>query len=243
MHILIVLVYFMDIMENKDINKNNDNSNLQNFNSSEENKQEININMQTVENNKTVKKSTDKSISKKKKKSKNSFWKWPICVLFLTLLLSIIFSLSSEFILSGAGIVLSIFLLLIFISIACISDMIGVAVTAAEIEPFLAMNSKKIKSAKQALKLVKNAEKISSVCCDIVGDICGILSGTIGASIVTLIAVEGNIKNILVTCFVSAIIAALTVFLKAVGKRIAIKNANKVILTVAKVISLFKFGK
>ena len=124
-----------------------------------------------------------------------------------------------------------------------IFDMLGVAVTAAELEPFVAMSSKKIRGAKTAIILVKNNAKISSVFCDIIGDICGILSGAVGTSILAYIVVQGSLLQILVASLISAIIAGLTVFLKSIGKKIAIKNSTKIILILAKFLSVFKREK
>ena len=36
-------------------------------------------------------------------------------------------------------------------------------------------------------ELLKNTDKVSSVCCDVIGDVCGIVSGTSGVAIVSLI--------------------------------------------------------
>lgn len=210
----------------------------------ENNYNEIGENPSINLNNELENKSDIKTkIKHKKKKNKKSFWKWPLTVLFLTLILSTVFSLGSELILSSAGIAISIVLLLIFIFLATFCDMLGVAVTAAELEPFVAMSSRKIKASKEAMNLVKNADKFSSIICDVFGDIFGILSGTISASLVAIIAVNGEFMEILVASIISAIVAALTVFLKAVGKKIALKNSNKIIFAFAKFISFFKFRK
>ena len=118
--------------------------------------------------------------------------------------------------------------------------MIGVAITSADIEPFTAMASKKIKGAKTAISILKNADKASSFFCDIIGDACGIICGAIGASIVGMIAISGNIEKILIGAIASAVIAALTVFGKAVGKNIAVSNANGIVFGVSKFLSIFK---
>ena len=196
-----------------------------------------------IKNNELKNKKDIKSYRKKRKKQKSKYWIWPLTVLLLTLILSTCFSLISEFLLSGTGILISILILLIFILVAVLCDMIGVSATAAETEPFVSMSSRKIKGAKLALRLVKNSDKVSSICCDVIGDICGILSGAVGATIVALIAVSGNIENILIASLVSAIIASLTVFLKALAKSLAIKHSNRIIFVFAKFLTFFKFGK
>lgn len=185
----------------------------------------------------------DKKKNLKKRKKKDSFWCWPLFVLCITLILSWLFSFSSELALSNANLIVSIILLVVFIGIAMLFDMLGVAVTAGEIEPFVAMSSKKVKGAKTALVLVKNNAKLSSIFCDVIGDICGILSGAVGTSILAYIVVQGDMLNVLIASLVSAVIASCTVFLKAVGKKIAIKNSTQIILILAKVISVFKKEK
>lgn len=186
----------------------------------------------------------DRAKKNSNKKRKNGM-KWPFIVLILTFVLSFTFSIGSQFLLTGAGIITSAILLVFFLALAMISDMIGVAVTSAEIEPFNAMSARKVKGAKESIKLVKNAEKVSSIFCDIVGDICGILSGTIGACLtlqITQNALE-SVLQVLIASIVSAVIAALTVFLKSIGKKIAINNSNKIIFALGKVLNFIKFKK
>ena len=121
--------------------------------------------------------------------------------------------------------------------------MIGVAVTSADSAPISAMASKKIRGAKEALNILKSADKYSSFFCDIIGDACGIICGAIGASLVALIAINGNIEKVLIGAGVSALIAALTVFGKAVGKSIAVVHANGIVMRVGKFFSIFKRSK
>lgn len=181
---------------------------------------------------------------KKDEKSKRKFkWLWPIQVLLITTIIAFSMSIASEFLLSITGIILSVVLLLVFISIAMLFDMLGVASTSANIEPFLSMASRKIRGAKESIKIVRNAEKVSSFSCDIIGDMCGIICGSIGASFVVRIALMGNISQIILSAVVSGIIAGLTVFLKAVGKNLAINKANNIIFALGKFLSLFDFHK
>ena len=60
------------------------------------------------------------------------------------------------------------------------------------------MNSRKVKGANVAVKFKKNAEKVSSFCCDVIGDICGVISGGAAAAISVLISKSTNI-NLLFT--------------------------------------------
>lgn len=210
-----------------------------------DNKKENNIYNNSEEYNTEIlnlKKNDLKNItSKATKKKTQKWWIWPIKILVITLFLSLSFSVLSELLLTNVGIIVSIFIILFLLIIGIITDMIGVATTACQIEPFAAMRSRKVKGAKFAMILVKNAEKVSSICNDVVGDICGILSGAAGASITLKFISEnmGDSVKILIAGAVSALIAGLTIFGKAICKKYAIDNCTKIVLGVGKCFSIF----
>ena len=195
------------------------------------------------DNNKEVIKENKDKDKPKPRKTKISI-KYPLQVLLITLVISFVLNISSEALLSNVGLIVSILILILFVGISIVFDMIGVAVTAGNVEPFLARASKKEKGAKESIKLIKNAEKISSFCCDIVGDSCGILSGAVGASIVVRIySATGDFLSILVAAIVSSIIAALTVFGKALCKGLAVNKSDAIILKVGKILNFFNLKK
>lgn len=186
----------------------------------------------------------DKDNKQNKTKKAKFNVKYPLQVLLITLVMSFTLNISSEALLSSVGLIVSILILVVFVGISILCDMIGVAVTAGSLEPFLARASKKERGAKEAIKLIKNAEKISSFCCDIVGDSCGILSGAVGASIVVRIySATGDFMSVLVAALVSSVIASLTVFGKALCKGIALNHSDKIILKVGKFLSFFSLRK
>ncbi len=121
--------------------------------------------------------------------------------------------------------------------------MIGVAVTSSNEEPLHAMSSKKIKGAKKAVSFKKNADKVSSFCNDVIGDICGIISGSAGVAVATSLANTYNLNIFYTTLIVTAIIAALTIGGKAFCKKIAISNNHKIVYLTAKVLSKFEKKK
>lgn len=181
---------------------------------------------------------------KKKKPIKNKSQKWlvwPVKVFFLAIFLSFTFSIISEMALSNAGIAIAIIVILLFIAISILFDMLGVAVTSSSIEPFLAMASRHVKGSKQAISLIKNADRISAICTDVIGDICSILSGAAGASILTKIAVasSGDFTSIAIASTVSALIAGITIAGKAAFKKYAISHSSQVTFRFAKFINLF----
>ena len=108
--------------------------------------------------------------------------------------------------------------------------------STCDIQPFLAMASRKVKGAKTAVKFAKNSDVVSSVCNDIVGDICGVVSGVCGA------AIAGNVTgnfSFWFSVLTYAIVSTLTITGKALGKNYAVNNANKIVFNTAKFISLF----
>ena len=162
--------------------------------------------------------------------------KWILLITSLTFVISMIFSYLSETILKKSNIVIELLVLLTVILIGIIFDMIGVAVTTCAEYPFHAMASRKIKGAKTAIKLIKNKDKVSSFCNDVIGDICGIVSGTAGVIIATSIAKESIICSLLVT----ATISSLTIGGKALGKKVAVNKSENITKIVSKILSIME---
>lgn len=121
--------------------------------------------------------------------------------------------------------------------------MIGVAVTSTTEEPLHAMSAKKIRGAKKAVSFKKNADKVSSFCNDVIGDICGIVSGTVGVAITSTIGKIYNLDIFWVGLVITSLIASLTIGGKAISKSIAIKNSNQIVYMTAKVLSIFEKKK
>lgn len=169
-----------------------------------------------------------------KKKKKNN---WPLIVTILAFFISLLFSFISESIMPKVGIIIGIIILIIFILIGIIFDMIGVAVTSSNEEPLHAMSSKKIKGAKKAVSFKKNADKVSSFCNDVIGDICGIISGSAGVTVAIGLSNRFNLNLFLTSLIVTALIAAFTIGGKAFCKKIALLNSHKIVYMTAKIIS------
>ena len=175
-----------------------------------------------------------------KNKKRNT---WPIIVTILAFFISLLFSFISESIMPSVPILIGIIILITFILIGIIFDMIGVAVTSSNEEQLHAMSSKKIKGAKKAVSFKKNADKVSSFCNDVIGDICGIVSGSAGVSVAASLANTYNLNIFYTTLIVTAIIAALTIGGKAFCKKIAINNNHKIVYITAKILSKFEKKK
>ena len=183
----------------------------------------------------------DKQKPKRVEKQSKSQMVWSIKILILSFALSMCFGIVSELVLGVTGIAVAVLVIIVFVSLSIITDMIGVAATACSKEPFMAMCSKKVRGAKEGLMLIRNADKVASLCNDVIGDVCGILSGAAGASIVARITVDFQNANlsILVASLITAFIAGVTIFGKALGKHTAMDNCNSIILRVGKILSLF----
>lgn len=183
------------------------------------------------------KKSIKKELRKQKKELIN--YRWIITIILLAFIISIVFSILSETIIPNVNIVIGILILIIFILIGVIFDMIGVAVQSADETPFHSMNSRRIKGANVAVKFKKNADKTSSFCNDVVGDICGIISGTAGSIIASKLAIYFSFNSFVTILVVTGIVSSLTIGGKALGKSIAINKSNYILYEFSKVISNF----
>lgn len=176
---------------------------------------------------------SDISGQKQKKKSKKKVnFKWIITIFLSTVVISAVFSTISNMLLGQAGLVPAFFILLVIVLIGILFDIIGVAVTAADVKPFHSMAAHRVPGAQDALKLLRNAEKVSSFCNDVVGDICGVISGTASASIVLLILADRQsigTRARLLEIGMAALVSGLTVGGKAIGKSFAMTKSTKIV--------------
>lgn len=172
-------------------------------------------------------------------KAKQKAWLWPLKVFVLSVALSILFSIASDYFMSATGVIVSVLVVVILIVIAVVVDLVGVAVTVASIESFNSMAARKIKGAREGLILAKNADKVSAICNDVISDICSIISGAAGAVIVGRITASFTNANlvILVSALTSALIAGITISGKSIGKNFAINNCDKIVLFIGKMLS------
>ena len=176
-----------------------------------------------------------KELRKKKKELVDK--KWIIQIIGMAFLISFAFSFLSETTIPKVNVFLGIIILILFILIGILFDIIGVAVTSSDEAPFHSMNSRKVKGADIAVMLKQNADKVSSFCNDVVGDICGIVSGTASSIIALSLADTFHMNNFFITLFVTAIVASLTIGGKAIGKSFAINKSNYILYEVSKIIS------
>lgn len=189
---------------------------------------------------KNYKEKYSKKTSKKPVKNKKLVdKKWIVTISIVTFFISLVFSFLGEVIIPNAHIIISVILVFTFIALGIIFDMIGISVTVSDIKTFNSMATKKVKGAKLAVKFIKNSEKVSSFCNDVIGDICGIVSGSTGITISLIIARVTGINSLIVTLLTTAIIASLTIGGKAIGKSIAINKSNTILYKFVLFLSFF----
>ena len=171
------------------------------------------------------------------KKERNKTIRWVVTIFFVTILVSGIISLLSDYIMSVSGIVVAFLILIAIILIGIVFDIIGVAVASADEKPFHSMAARKVPGAQDSIKLLRNAERVSSICNDVVGDICGVISGSAAATIAAQVLAHVSIGwPQLITLSMSALVAGLTVGGKAMGKTFAMHSCTKIISFVGKFI-------
>ena len=170
---------------------------------------------------------------------KNVDYKWIFKIIIISFVISVFFSFVSEMTIPNFNIVFGIIICLLFIVIGIMFDMIGVSVTASDESVFNSMASKKMRGAKLAVKFKKNADKVSSFCNDVVGDICGIISGSAGAVIALRLSQVFSVNPLIITLLVTGLISAITIGGKALVKGMAIRRSNKILYRFALVLSIF----
>lgn len=162
---------------------------------------------------------------------------WVIKITVFTFVGAVVCSFVSQLTTSRSDITVSIMLLAFMLLISIIFDGIGLSVASCTPQKLLKYE-KYGKPYSIALRLVQNAEKVNNICADVVGDMCGILSGACGASIVLRLCMQGQSAH-WTTIIVSSVIAAITVGGKASFKKIAVKNSEELVFMSARIISVF----
>ena len=164
-----------------------------------------------------------------------------LTIFFVTILISGTISLVSDMIMVTSTIFVAFLILLGIVVLGIVFDIIGVAVTSADEKPFHSMAARKVPGSIEAIRLLRNAERVSSICNDVVGDICGVVSGAAAATIAAqmLHNFAFSVPRI-VTLMMSAVVAGLTVGGKAMGKTFAIHACTEIVAFVGKFIYFFR---
>lgn len=178
------------------------------------------------------------------KKERNTTIRWVVTIFFVTILISGTISFTSDLFMANSSMFVAFIILLAIVFIGIIFDVIGVAVTSADEKPFHSMAARKVPGAQESIRLLRNAERVSSICNDVVGDICGVVSGSASATIA--VQMLNNLKTgneTWIPLGMSALVAGLTVGGKAIGKTFAVHSCTKIVHGVGKILWAFRSRK
>ncbi len=171
------------------------------------------------------------------KKERSKHIRWVVTIFFTTMLISGTISLVSDEIMESSGIVTAFLILFAIILLGIIFDVIGVAVTSADEKPFHSMAARKVPGAQEAIRLLRNAERVSSICNDVIGDICGVVSGSASATIAAQVLASMDFSwPQMLSLAMSALVAGFTVGGKAIGKTFAVNSCTTIVHGVGRVI-------
>lgn len=163
--------------------------------------------------------------------------RWVVTVFLVTLAVSGMISLISDEVMASSGLLAAFAILLGIVFLGIIFDIIGMAVATASEKPFHSMAARKVPGAQEAIRLLRNAERVSSICNDVVGDICGVVSGSASATIAALILTHvDTLWPRAVSLGMSALVAGLTVGGKAIGKTIAVNSCTQIVHLVGRIL-------
>ena len=175
------------------------------------------------------------------KKERNKTIRWVVTIFFVTIFVSGVISFASNEIMALSTIPVAFIILLAIVLIGIVFDIIGMAVASADEKPFHSMAARKVRGSHEAIRLLRNAERVSSICNDVVGDICGVVSGSASAAIAAQVLENFQFSwPRVITLLMSALVAGLTVGGKAIGKTFAINSCTKIVHTVGKLIWILR---
>jgi len=171
------------------------------------------------------------------KRERQKAIRWVATIFIVTILISGTISLLSDIVMSGSSMFVAFLILLAIILVGILFDIIGMAVATADEKPFHSMAARKVPGALEAISLLRNAERVSSICNDVVGDICGVVSGSASATIAAQILANFDFSwPQVISLAMSALAAGLTVGGKAIGKSIAVNSCTAIVHTVGRLI-------
>ena len=166
--------------------------------------------------------------------------KWTVTVLVLSFVLSVFFSFITSTLMESLTLFFAFMLLLLIIAVNIFFDMIGTAVQSAEEEPFHSLAARKVNGAKESISVIRHAPQLANLCCDVIGDIAGIISGATTALIVAELVAVFSLKGILPSLILTGLVGALTIGGKAMSKGISMQNGNSIVFVVGKLMYFFR---
>ena len=179
-----------------------------------------------------------KSNTDASKKERLRTIRWVVTDFFTTLVVSGLIGLVSDEVMASSSLPVAFGILLFIVLLGIAFDIIGMAVASADEKPFHSMAARKVPGAQEAIRLLRNAERVSSICNDVVGDICGVVSGSASATIAALILTHVDTAWPRgVSLVMSSLVAGLTVGGKAIGKTFAVSSCTQIVHMVGRILS------
>ncbi len=175
------------------------------------------------------------------RKERNKTIRWVVTIFITTIFISGMISFISDEIMLHSSMAVAFLILLAIVLLGIVFDVVGVAVTSADEKPFHSMAARKVSGSMEAIRLLRNAERVSSICNDVVGDICGGVSGSASATMAAQILNNFTFTwPEIVSLLMSALVAGLTVGGKAIGKTFAINSCTQIVAGVGKIVYFFR---
>ncbi|OXM88163.1 CNNM domain-containing protein [Paenibacillus rigui] len=165
--------------------------------------------------------------------------RWSIFISIVTFIMACVFTVTSTTVLEGFPWGIGMLIVIFLICNGIFFDVMGLAAAAANETPFHAMASEKVKGSRQAIQIVRNADRFSNFCNDVIGDISGVISGA--ASTLVVIKLMSGIGGdnewlrTAVSVIFTALVSAMTVGGKAMGKSFALHYSTDIVLFIGKI--------
>ena len=176
---------------------------------------------------------------KEKVKKETVHVKWILLIVTVAFIISFVLSAIANALIPNLSLLFGILLTLFIIFFGISLDIVGVAVTTADEAVFHSMNSRRVKGASLAVRFKKNADKVSTFCCDVIGDVCGVISGASGTAITAILVADYHTNLLLTGLIVTATISSLTIGGKAIGKSLAVNKGEIILYGFTKILSTF----
>lgn len=168
--------------------------------------------------------------------------RWTITVLISSFIISLAFGAVTSIAMADLNIIWAFLILFLIIGMNVLFDVVGTSVLAAEEYPFHSLASRKVPGARQSIRVIRLAPQVASVCCDIIGDIAGIISGAATTIIVAELASIFAIASLLPSLLLTGLVASLTIGGKAVCKGMAMHNGNAIVFIIGRLMAFLRIG-
>lgn len=169
--------------------------------------------------------------------------KWTVIVIIMSFVLSVVFSAVTSIAMESLSIFFAFVVLFMIIAINILFDMVGTAVQSAEEKPFHSLSSRKVAGAKESIIIIRHAPQLANMCCDVIGDIAGIISGATTALIVAELIAMFQWQGMLPSLILTGIVSSLTIGGKSMSKSLSMQNGNSIVFIVGKLMYLSEHFK